>query len=145
MDENTYTKFSALDCLRGIAAIAVGVFHFSPIWAGYLAVDFFLILSGFILSHRYLYSGTPTSPVDFISHRLARLYHLHIFTLVTFIAAYLLENGVLPAYVDGTFFTFLQQLTLTHNIGLNPSDITYNYPSWSISVEFWVNILFIFL
>jgi peptidoglycan/LPS O-acetylase OafA/YrhL len=32
---------------------------------------------------------------------------------------------------------------MIHNIGLNQAEITWNYPSWSISVEFWVNVLFI--
>lgn len=52
-------------------------------------------------------------------------------------------KGRFPSYPDGTLFTFIQHLTLTQNIGLNPSGLTYNLPSWSISVELWVNIIFI--
>jgi peptidoglycan/LPS O-acetylase OafA/YrhL len=141
--ENKSIKFEALDSLRGLAALAVAVFHFNPGWGGYLAVDFFLVLSGFILSHSYLYKYEKMSPVEFISHRIARLYPLHIFTLITFIFAFLYVKGSLPQYADGTLFTLIQNLTLTQNIGFNPSGITYNYPSWSISVEFWVNIIFI--
>jgi len=136
-------RFSALDSLRGLAAIAVAIYHFKITWAGYLAVDFFLVLSGFILSHSYLYKENKISVVDFISHRLARLYPLHFFTLFTFIAAYLFVSGKMPRYPDGTLFTFLQNLTFTQNIGLNPKGLTYNAPSWSIAVEFWVNIIFI--
>ncbi len=142
--KNTNTKFEALDSLRGFAAIVVAIFHFSTgWWAGYLAVDFFLVLSGFILSHSYLYKEKITSPVEFMSHRLARLYPLHIFTLFTFILVFVYINKDLPNYTDGTLFTFLQQLTLTQNIGFNPNGITFNYPSWSISVELWVNLIFI--
>ncbi|NOQ64623.1 MAG: acyltransferase family protein [Methyloprofundus sp.] len=136
-------KFESLDALRGIAAIVVAIFHFSTGWGGYLIVDFFLVLSGFILSHSYLYKEMPTSPIEFISHRLARLYPLHFFTLFTFIIASLYIHTAFPQYADGTLFTLLQNLTLTQNIGFNPSGVTYNYPSWSISVEFWVNIIFI--
>jgi len=140
---NSNIKFETLDSLRGLAAIAVAIFHFSDNWGGYLAVDFFLVLSGFILSHSYLYKNKATSPVEFISHRIARLYPLHIFTLFSFIFVFIYINKTLPHYADGNFFTFLQNLTLTQNIGLNPSEITYNSPSWSISVELWVNIIFI--
>lgn len=139
-------QFETLDSLRGFAAIAIAVFHFSSSgWGGYLAVDFFLVLSGFILSHSYLYKYEAINPVEFIGHRLARLYPLHIYTLLTFICATLLVSNGLPSYEDGNLFTLFQQLTLTQNIGLNPSGMTWNYPSWSISVEFWVNLIFVFL
>lgn len=142
--KNYHAQFSALDSLRGFAAIAVAVFHFSSGgWGGYLAVDFFLVLSGFILSHRYLYKDEKTKPVEFVAHRLARLYPLHLYTLITFIGAWMLSSGGFPAYEDGTIFTLFQQITLTQNVGLNPSGMTWNYPSWSISVEFWINIIFI--
>lgn len=49
----------------------------------------------------------------------------------------------MPAYADGAFLTFVQQLTLTHNIGLNSEALTWNMPSWSISTEFWVGVAFI--
>ena len=137
-------KFQALDSLRGLAALAIAVFHYVDGWGGYLAVDFFLVLSGFVLSHSYLYSDKPVGPAAFISHRIARLYPLHLFTLATFVATYYLVWNRLPWYPDGTLFTFAQHLTLTQNVGLNPSGLTFNYPSWSISVEFWVNVLFIF-
>ncbi|MGH1461766.1 MAG: acyltransferase family protein [Neptuniibacter sp.] len=135
-------RFDSLDSLRGLAALAVALFHFSSGWAGYLAVDFFLVLSGFVLSHGYLYKDRNINFTEFLSHRLARLYPLHIFTLVSFILAFLLVNGVFPGSQDGTLFTLLQNLTLTQNIGFNPSGLTYNYPSWSISVELWINIIF---
>jgi len=137
-------QFSTLDSLRGFAAVSVAIYHFYGNWGGYLALDFFLVLSGFILSHNYLYNRTETDKVEFISHRLARLYPLHIFTLLTFIAVYFGIFDRIPSYTDGTLFTFIQQITLTQNIGLNPSQITWNFPNWSISVELWVNILFIF-
>lgn len=138
-------QFLTLDALRGFAALAIAVFHFSATgWGGYLAVDFFLVLSGFILSHSYLYKYEAISPLEFIGHRLARLYPLHIYTLLTFICASLLVSNGLPHYKDGTWFTLFQQFTLTQNVGLNPSGMTWNYPSWSISVEFWVNVIFIF-
>lgn len=137
-------RFLALDALRGLAALWVVYFHVYG-GLGYLAVDFFLVLSGFILAHRYLYSDKPTSAAVFISHRVARLYPLHLYTLLVFVLVHWLMYWTMPSFPDGALFTFVQNLTLTHNIGLNPQGLTWNYPSWSVSVEFWVNILFIFL
>lgn len=134
--------FRALEGLRGIAAITVLLFHILISFAGYLAVDFFLVLSGFILAHRYLYGSRPISAGEFIVSRLARLYPMHLFGLLAFTVVMLLLAHDVPRYPDGTLFTFIQQLTLTQNIGLNPHGQTWNMPSWSISVEFWLNLLF---
>jgi len=136
-------KFETIESLRGMAAIVVAVFHFSSNWGGYLAVDFFFVLSGFILSHSYLYKHSSISFVEFISHRISRLYPLHFFTLFTFIITFFFITKTLPQYGDGNFFTFIQNLMLVQNIGFNPRGITYNYPSWSVSVEFWINMVFI--
>ena len=135
-------KFLALDGLRGIAALAIAIFHVYSTWPGYLAVDFFLVLSGFVLSHNYLYRDTPIGFAAFLSRRLARLYPLHIFTLATWTIAFYMVSGVMPQFEDGTLYTFLQELTMLHNVGLNPTSLIWNAPSWSISVEFWLNILF---
>lgn len=140
MDERL--RFGVLDSLRGFAALMMAWYHYKPVTAGYLAVDFFFVLSGFVLSHRYVYS-TPVEAKTFIICRLARLYPLHVFTLAMFAITFALIHGNFPSYTDGILFTLFQHLTLTHNIGFNPSGITWNYPSWSISVEFWVNVLFI--
>lgn len=138
-------RFSALDGLRGAAAVLVAVYHFYYSFPGYLAVDFFLVLSGFVLTHKYLYTTTAISSREFIWRRLARLYPLHLFTLVTWTAGYVLYIGAFPSYADGTVWTFFQHLTLTQNVGLSPSETSWNTPSWSISVEFWVNIFFLYL
>ncbi len=135
-------QFSALDAWRGVAALGVALFHFFPGWAGYLAVDFFFVLSGFILSHGYLYGTGKLRLRVFLVHRLARLYPLHAYALVVFVAVAYWLHGQWPSYPDGTVFTFVQHLLLLNNVGLNSAGLTYNEPSWSISVEFVVNLLF---
>jgi peptidoglycan/LPS O-acetylase OafA/YrhL len=141
----TGKHFIALDSLRGFAALYVVSFHMLPFWPGWLMVDFFFALSGFVLSHAYLYSGRDTSGLQFVFHRLARLYPLHVFALFFFIFSYVVREHSFPTYADGTLYTFLQQLTLTHSIGMHTTDQPWNGPSWSVSVEFWVSILFFFL
>ncbi|TRX72858.1 acyltransferase family protein [Pseudomonas mangiferae] len=134
--------FDALDGLRGVAALAVALFHWLLSFNGYLAVDFFLALSGFILAHRYLYGTDRPGAYGFVTARLARLYPMHLYGLLSYALVYTLLAGDIPHYPDGTLSTFLQQLTLTHNVGLNTHGQTWNAPSWSISVEFWLNLAF---
>ncbi len=134
--------FDALDGLRGVAALAVALFHWLLSFNGYLAVDFFLVLSGFILAHRYLYGADRPDARGFVVARLARLYPLHLYGLASYALVYTVLAGDIPRYPDGTLATLLQQLTLTHNVGLNVHGQTWNAPGWSISVEFWLNLAF---
>ena len=104
------TDLKALDGLRGLAAIAVALFHWLLSFAGFLAVDFFLVLSGFILAHRYPYSDSPVSSGRFVLSRLARLYPMHLFGLLSYTLVYTLLLKDIPRYPDGTLFTFLRHL-----------------------------------
>ncbi|MDF1836982.1 MAG: acyltransferase [Planctomycetota bacterium] len=152
----TRRHFHGLDTLRGIAALLVALYHLSGMkygFAGYVLVDFFLVLSGFVLAHSYLYRSVAVGKWEFAIRRFARLWPMHV------VALFLMYGAVYyPLY--GRFFsepgsnshntwnTLIQNLTLTHNIGLPPNGPyvwSWNTPSWSISVEFWVNILFILL
>mgnify|MGYP006076439841 CR=1 FL=1 len=143
ISQGTSHRFEALDALRGFAALGVALFHYHGSWAGYLAVDFFLVLSGFVLSYAYS-SKNNLNLGDFAVQRLARLYPLHLYTLMAYLLVYLICNQEIPDYPDGSLNTFIQNLFLLQNVGLNPHGLTWNYPSWSISVEFWINMFFFF-
>lgn len=139
-------KFDVLDSWRGIAALGVAYIHsgLGSFKGGYLAVDFFFLLSGFILAYSYHGKSQLTrSPGQFVINRIARLYPLHIFTFILFALVIFWERGEFPKYGNDELFSIFQQLTLTHNIGLSPIGGTWNFPSWSISVELWVGIIFI--
>lgn len=152
--------FGSLESLRGIAALVVVLFHVSwltPLYHlglvrnGYLMVDFFFILSGFVICHSYgnkIHTGTDTG--RFLWLRIGRLYPLHFVMIFVALgmecAKYLAEvkYGIVSVY--GAFaatngYSFVTNLLLVHDWGFNhfPS---YNTPSWSISAEFFVNILF---
>lgn len=139
-------RFETLDAWRGLAALGVAIYHIDSSWPGYLAVDFFLILSGFVLSHGYFFKAPHPAPRQFIAHRLARLYPLHLFTLAVLAVVLLISRrGDFPSYPDGNWITLIENLLLIHNVGLNPRALAWNFPSWSVSVEFWVNVLFFFV
>ena len=152
----TRRHFHGLDTLRGIAALLVALYHLSGMkygFAGYVLVDFFLVLSGFVLAHSYLYRSVAVGKWEFAIRRFARLWPMHVVALfVMYGAIYYPLTGLFfsepGTNTHNTWNTLIQNLTLTHNIGLPPNGPyvwSWNTPSWSISVEFWVNILFILL
>jgi len=138
----------ALTGLRFLAALWVVLYtawpHLDVSWVpvavtkGYLGVETFFILSGFILSHVYLeavgdkrfrYGG-------FLWARMARVYPLHLVTLFGMIGLGL-AAGVAGMSIDGSLTDWRSlpaNLTLTHAWGLAPSS-AFNHPSWSISAE----------
>src|SRR6185437_5078025 len=89
--QTKYATMPALTGLRGIAAIWVVLFHLfwpgiDPVTrTGYLGVDIFFILSGFVLSHVYFCKEeffTRSGYRRFLLTRLARIYPLHLATLI---------------------------------------------------------------
>ena len=158
--------FQALDGFRGLFALFVAIHHTT--WFSYsnygsfineafVIIDLFFALSGFLMF--YLYQNSLNEPSDvasFLKKRVARLYPLHLFMLFVFIgfscARLLAHEFGLAVHEAGETLPFhkgasegwmsvLHHLTLTHSIGLQDS-LTFNYPSWTISVEFFTYIFF---
>lgn len=155
--------FLVLDSFRGICACLVAMSHFNansifngtPIFnSGSIYVDFFFVLSGFVIFANYedrLKNGYSKS--KFILLRLGRIYPLHFFVLAAFIASDLvqylihIEGAALfpPFSAPGeTPKDILGMLFLIHSLNFNES-LSFNGPSWSISVEFYTYILFAFI
>ena len=130
-------RFLALDSLRGFAACAVALFHFGTIrdTTAYLAVDFFLVLSGFVLTHSYFLKPN-FSIINFAYIRFARLYPLHVIS--TCFVAFL---SICYVKSEFTYNDFFLHILMVHNVGFGPKGLRLNIPSWSISVEFWTNVL----
>lgn len=146
-------RFVYLDFLRFAFAMVVFFGHAKAYLAlpkAELAVDYFFILSGFVLTHAYKDRVlAPQFLASFIRDRVARLYPLHLATLavLVFFNIWFLEvtNGQWLeqgwSYQDGRTYTLSLSLLLLNNVGLTPSGPSWNAPAWSISVELWVNIL----
>ena len=152
--------FSALEALRGIAALGVVICHVAwtfPLYDiglirnGYLMVDLFFVLSGFVISHSYgKRIDTGRDAAKFIWIRLGRLYPLHLTLLFVFLgietAKYIAEReyGLVankPAFTSNNTFSFISNLLLVQALGFHDK-ATYNLPAWSISTEFYTYILF---
>jgi peptidoglycan/LPS O-acetylase OafA/YrhL len=147
------TRFYSLDVFRGFAALSVAAGHyiidgavlvdgrlpqaetFSVLWnfSFIYAVDFFLVLSGFILAHSYLYRLDVTFK-DFALRRFFRMYPLHFLTM-TFALWTLVALGQNPRVSDIVLHTLFIQ-----NMGFGPNGLALNIPAWTISVEFWINV-----
>jgi len=138
----------ALTTLRFFAALWVVLYTAWPhldvafvpvaVTKGYLGVETFFVLSGFILSHVYLEAAGEKRfrYGGFLWARLARVYPLHLVTLFGMIGLGL-AAGVAGLSIDGSLSDWRSlpaNLTLTHAWGLAPSS-AFNHPSWSISAE----------
>jgi peptidoglycan/LPS O-acetylase OafA/YrhL len=146
--------------MRGIAAMLVVTYHLrpllQPVWdvdaitglfaAGYLWVDFFFLLSGFVLAHadaRAELAGRFERLKQFYVKRIARIYPLHVAALV---AAMGLEGArwlrsPTVGFQGESAGTLLSNLLLVHAWGVH-DHLTWNRPSWSISAEWAAYLLF---
>jgi peptidoglycan/LPS O-acetylase OafA/YrhL len=146
-----------LTSLRFLAALWVLLYHFKDhlgldlgrwglIADGYLGVDLFFTLSGFILAHVYLTSleGGRFGYGAFLKNRIARVYPMHLAALgamlVLFAGARVL--GVGESNPDAFRLSDLPaHLLMVHAWGATPS-VGWNFPSWSISAEWAAYLLF---
>lgn len=146
--------FGSLESLRGVAALLVAAYHadWINVWAvrnGYLMVDFFFVLSGFVICHTYatrILDGFSFS--QFVFTRIGRLYPLHLAMLLAWVGIECLKwyaqakgmNPEVPAFSRNDGGALLGNLLLVHSFGF--SSMTFNGPSWSIGAEFYVYLLF---
>ena len=151
-------ELRSLTSARGIAAWYVVLYHIRESAAGaippagmaflakgYLAVDFFFILSGFViwLNYRELIEDQRWRAVPhFLWRRLARIYPLHLLMLGLAIGfALVCAVTGRPLSADYSWATLPYHLLLMQNWGLLDR-LGWNVPAWSISCEFAAYLLF---
>jgi len=162
------SEIRILTSLRYVAAIWVVFFHWTAFFpesalasfplvrSGFLGVDFFFVLSGFVLCHVYL-ARQEAGKLDywnFVSRRVARIYPMHLLSLLGMVALGLaahrlqlrfngpwdaaeflaLPSGELPR-------EFLAHVLMIHAWGASDG-MHFNAPSWSISAEWFVYLTF---
>lgn len=154
----TKNKIDVLESLRGIAALSVALLHFNVgsilnmrfTYNAALMVDFFFVLSGFVIALNYQTRiRNFNALVSFQLRRFFRLYPLHIVTLIIFVVIEFMKFiamnrfGLDPyqePFLKNNLTSFIANLFLAQNLVL--SEHTWNTPSWSISAEFFTYILF---
>ncbi|MDE2447039.1 MAG: acyltransferase [Alphaproteobacteria bacterium] len=148
-------RFEALDSWRGICALMVALLHLEAFshfkgidffQDAYLFVDFFFVLSGFVIAANYLDRLSQGYRLDqFMLLRFGRLYPLYFTVLLAFLTVTLGQSiltGVSgfdgPRHTSGTIFANLFLLQSLNVFGF----LTWNAPGWSIATEFWTCLLF---
>lgn len=161
---DTKPHYELLDGLRGVAALLVIFYHIFEGFAtspfdqrfnhGYMAVDFFFILSGFVIGYAYDDRWKTTLSVKaFVKRRLIRLHPMVIMGAVLGLAAYCIQGctkwdgthvapwAVLMAFVLSLFLLPAIPGTAADVRGNNEM-FPLNGPSWSLFFEYIGNILY---
>ena len=155
MSQSPKQTFAALDGVRGIAALAVMMFHIAwwphfgrPFPSAYLAVDLFFALSGFVVAHAYsprLSQGM--SPWGFLRLRVVRLWPLYALGLAVGVAAVigfrLAHDQAVGAPSLAKHLGFhLLFLPLLIGGAMSGQLFPFNGPSWSLSFEVLINAVY---
>jgi len=155
----TKQHFEILDGLRGVAAIVVVIYHFMEIAItnynknflshGFLAVDFFFCLSGFVIAYAYDSRAPHIGVTQFFKLRLIRLHPLVFIGAVLGLITFLLDpySDLYKVYGFGkTFLLFLSSAFLIPYPAM-PERYTnlfcLNAPAWSLFWEYIANIFYI--
>lgn len=155
-------RYEILDGLRGVAAILVVAYHLfetyyhgapeQPINHGYLAVDFFFVLSGFVIGYAYDDRWDKMTIWSFVKRRLIRLHPMVIFgTLFGAFVFYFGSCGEFPLINDtpwwmvlGVMLWCFTMIPLPNTMDIRGWGETnpLNGPAWSLQWEYIANILY---
>jgi peptidoglycan/LPS O-acetylase OafA/YrhL len=144
--------FAVLDGLRGVAAFYVAFHHLNSYSHGYLAVDFFFMLSGFVIAFSYedqLLHGTM-SFAQFLARRFIRLYPLIALGTVAGFLAYYVRTLMLHDHsvhlidflaIAGSGLLMLPTLNAVP-VGEQNALFPFNSPEWSLFIEILANMAY---
>jgi peptidoglycan/LPS O-acetylase OafA/YrhL len=153
----TKQHFEILDGLRGVAAIAIVVFHFMEIVYlpeknfiahGFLAVDFFFCLSGFVIAYAYDDRIGKMGLSAFFKSRLIRLHPMVIAGTVLGLIAFLFNpfTSIPEGYTTGKiamiFFATLLMIPNPVMADRYFNVFGLNAPAWSLFWEYIANIIY---
>lgn len=150
MSQGSSSRLLTLDAMRGIAAILVMLYHLNAAGAhvfasGYLAVDFFFVLSGFVLARTYdarLAGGMPF--LEYAALRLIRLYPLIFLGLLIGIVR---AAGQIFIHHPDRMTGAELAVNIVFELLLLPSPVDsfiapLNTPSWSLSFEVAASLVY---
>ncbi len=155
-------RYEILDGLRGVAAMLVVVYHLletyfhsapnQPVNHGYLAVDFFFVLSGFVIGYAYDDRWNRMSTWDFFKRRLIRLHPMVIFgTLLGAALFYFGDCRAFPLVADSQWYMVLLVMLVAFTMIPIPASMDIrgwaetnplNGTAWSLQWEYLANVLY---
>jgi peptidoglycan/LPS O-acetylase OafA/YrhL len=156
----TKQHFDILDGLRGVAALAIVTFHFMEwvytadknfIGHGFLAVDFFFCLSGFVIGYAYDDRIAKMGVLEFFKSRIIRLHPLVISGSVLGLLAFLFDpfGGHPELYSTGkiilAFFCSVLLIPFPVIADRSFNLFSFNAPAWSLFWEYIANIFYAFV
>lgn len=155
-------RIETLTGIRGLAALWVILFHtyfighehasfgdgFLASFAGrgWLGVDLFFVLSGFVISHVYtsrMAQFNLRNTSDFYLRRFAKIYPAHLFVLGLFLILYFSADFFRLSFNREHYAwdRLIAQIFMLNGLGLSVKN-GWNYVSWSISAEFAAYLLY---
>ena len=166
--ENLYLaskpRYEILDGLRGVAALMVIVFHcfetYIPVFGtqivnhGYLAVDFFFVLSGFVIGYAYDDRWDKMTTWGFFKRRLTRLHPMVIAGTLVGAAMFFFAGAAFPQTLQNPGWKIalcfvMGLLMIPCGTGLDIRGWgemnSFNGPNWSLTFEYCGNILYAFI
>jgi peptidoglycan/LPS O-acetylase OafA/YrhL len=143
------SRGGALDLLRFVAALFIVLYHVAErapvslfaihpaLGRGYLATDFFLMLSGYVLARTYgpRLLGQDVTTGEFLKRRILRIWPAHLVMLALFVAFVLGTGAVGLAPQNPQWFQWpqlLPQVFLTQ-AWFVPGPSGWNMPTWTLS------------
>jgi len=154
----TKHHFLVLDGLRGVAALAIVVFHFmeivqtditmNVIGHGFLAVDFFFCLSGFVIAYAYGNRMKEMGALTFFKRRFIRLHPLVVLGSVLGLLAFLFDPF---SAASGNYSIWQIVLVFLASVFMVPYPVMedryfnlfgLNAPAWSLFWEYMASILY---
>ena len=166
MQHNDYLaskpRYEILDGLRGVASMMVVAYHLFETYShdpmhqilnhGYLAVDFFFVLSGCVIGYAYDDRWNRMTLKDFFKRRLVRLHPMVIMgTLIGALLFYFGDCSAFPLISETPWWkmlllfllgcTMLPALTSWDIRGWSETN-SLNGPTWSLTLEYIANILY---
>jgi peptidoglycan/LPS O-acetylase OafA/YrhL len=154
-------RFEVLDIFRGLFASLVFMFHLAPfadtpllnnqfIENSDMFVDFFFVLSGFVIAYSYQFLSDGAQLKLFLIKRVYRVYPLHFVMLLAFVGMEVAKNLLNPfiqvnnlVNPANNVYTFFSSLFLVNSTPIpGVADVSWNIPSWSISAEMIAYIVF---
>jgi len=166
--ENVYLaskpRYEILDGLRGVAALMVVLFHIFETYSkgpayqiinhGYLAVDFFFVLSGFVVGYAYDDRWDKMTTWGFFKRRLTRLHPMVIAGTLVGAALFFYSGNAFPLTQQIEPWKFFLCLVMGLFIIPCPNSLdirgwaemnSFNGPVWTLTLEYIGNILYAFI